>query len=372
MKTALIYDRINKWGGSERVLLALHEIFPKASLYTAVYSSKKASWAKVFPKVVPTFLNQIPFMQDKHEFLGTFTPIAFETLNLNEYDLVISVTSEAAKGVLVKPPARHICYCLTPTRYLWSGYDIYFRNPLLRTVSKPVISYLRYWDKIAAQRPDEMIAISTAVNQRIKRYYSRDSQIIFPPVDLKKFKFKNGERIKKENFFLIVSRLTPYKKVDLAIEAFNELRLPLVIVGTGSQERRLKSMAAKTIEFIGELTDGQLTNYYKRCSGFVLPQEEDFGLAAVEAQATGTPVIAYRAGGALDTVADGRTGVFFDEQDKDSLIGAIERFKKINFNEETLKKNAKRFSKERFKEEFRSLIRPYSGWRRWDQIVAKV
>lgn len=357
MKTALVYDRINKWGGAERVLLTLHEIFPEAPLYTAVYSPKKASWAKVFPKVIPTFLNKIPFMQDKHEFLGTFTPLAFETLNLDEYDLVISVASEAVKGVLTKPPTRHICYCLTPTRYLWSGYDIYFNNPLLRTVSKPAVSYLRYWDKIAAQRPDKIIAISSAVKKRIRKYYNRDSQIIFPPVELEKFKPKKGERIKKKNFFLIVSRLIPYKKVDLAIEAFNELKLPLVIVGTGSEERRLKSMASETIKFTGELTDRGLANYYRRCSGFIFPQEEDFGIAAVEAQAAGTPVIAYRAGGALDTVIDGKTGVFFNKQDKESLKKAIKRFKKINFNEETLRKNTGRFSKERFKEEFLKFTR---------------
>ncbi|MCK4588344.1 glycosyltransferase [Candidatus Woesebacteria bacterium] len=352
MKTALVYDRINKWGGAERVLLALHEIFPEAPLYTAVYSPKKASWAKVFPKVIPTFLNKIPFMQDKHEFLGTFTPLAFETLNLGEYDLVISVTSEAAKGVLTKPSTCHICYCLTPTRYLWSGYAIYFKNPLLRIVSKPAVSYLRYWDKIAAQRPDKIIAISSAVKKRIRKYYHRDSQIIYPPAELGKFKPKKGERIKKENFFLIVSRLTSYKKVDLAIEAFNELKLPLVIVGTGSEESRLKFMAGETIKFVGELTDSRLANYYKICSGLVFPQEEDFGIVAVEAQAAGTPVIAYRAGGVLDTVIDGKTGVFFKKQNKESLIKAIERFKKINFNEETLRKNAERFSKERFKEEF--------------------
>jgi len=162
MKAALVYDRINKWGGAERVLLALHEILPDAPLYTAVYSPQKASWAKVFPEVIPTFLNKIPFAQDKHEFLGALTPIAFETLDLDKYDLVISVTSEAAKGVLTKPSTFHLCYCLTPTRYLWSGYKIYFANPWLKLVSKPVVSYLRYWDKIAAQRPDKILAISTS------------------------------------------------------------------------------------------------------------------------------------------------------------------------------------------------------------------
>ena len=356
MKAALVYDRINKWGGAERVLLALHEILPDAPLYTAVYSPQKASWAKVFPEVIPTFLNKIPFAQDKHEFLGTLTPIAFETLNLDKYDLVISVTSEAAKGVLTKPSTFHLCYCLTPTRYLWSGYKIYFANPWLKLVSKPVVSYLRYWDKIAAQRPDKILAISTAVKKRIRKYYGRDSQVIFPPVELEKFSSPKDRKGEKDEFFLIVSRLTPYKKIDLAIRAFNELRLPLVIVGRGSEKRKLRSIAGRTIEFIDRLTDRQLANYYRRCSGFVFPQEEDFGIAAVEAQAAGTPVIAYRAGGALDTVIDGRTGVFFNKQDKESLTRAVKRFRRIDFDRQAIIKNAARFSKERFKKEFRKLI----------------
>lgn len=351
MKTAFLYDRVNKWGGAERVLLALHEVFPNAPLFTAVYSSENAPWAKVFPRVVPTFLQNIPFAKDKHELLGAFTPIAFENLDLTGFDLVISVTSEAAKGVIVQPPTKHICYCLTPTRYLWSGYDIYFNNSLLKLVSKPVVNYLRDWDKIAAQRPDKMIAISHAVKKRIRKYYNRHSEVIFPPVELDNFKINKFKKHKREKFYLVVSRLVPYKMVDLAISAFNELGLPLVVVGTGSEEEKLKNMAKDNIKFLGHLTDAKLADYYKKCTAFIFPQEEDFGIVALEAQVAGAPVIAYKAGGALDTVIEGKTGVFFDKQSTESLKKAVEKFEKISFNQKDLIENAKRFSKQRFKRE---------------------
>lgn len=351
MKIALLYDRVNKWGGAERVLLALHEVFPNAPLFTAVYSSENAPWAKVFPEVIPTFLQNIPFAKNKHELLGTFTPIAFENLDLAGFDLVISITSEAAKGVIVRPPTRHICYCLTPTRYLWSGYDVYFKNQLLKLISKPVVGYLRNWDKIAAQRPDKMIAISYAVKKRIKKYYNRQSEVIFPPVEIDNFKIKGSKKHKREDFFLVVSRLVPYKMVDLAISAFNDLGFPLYIVGTGSEKEKLEAMSKDNIKFIGHLTDAELADYYKRCKAFVFPQEEDFGIVALEAQAAGAPVIAYKAGGALDTVIEGKTGVFFNKQDKESLIKAIKKFEKLSFNQKDLINNAERFSKQRFKRE---------------------
>ena len=183
MKIALVYDRVNKWGGAERVLLAFHKIFPKSDLYTSVYNREKASWAKVF-NVKTSFLQDFPYAKTSHQFYATLMPIAFESLNLDGYDLVISVTSEAAKGIITKPETLHICYCLTPTRYLWSGYKDYFKNPLLRFFSKPAVFYLRTWDKIAANRPDEYIAISGDVQDRIKRYYGRNSKIIYPPLML--------------------------------------------------------------------------------------------------------------------------------------------------------------------------------------------
>src|SRR3990167_10742564 len=180
MKVAVVYDRVNKWGGAERVLLALHEMFPDAPLYTSVYDERNAPWAKVFPRVYTSFLQKFPFAKSNHEFLALLMPLAFELFNFDEYDLVISVTSEAAKGIITKPETLHICYMLTPTRYLWSHYDLYFKNPILRFISKPAVNYLRNWDKIAAQRPDKIIAISTEVQRRIKKYYGRESDIVFP------------------------------------------------------------------------------------------------------------------------------------------------------------------------------------------------
>src|ERR1035437_5789981 len=183
MKVALVYDRVNKWGGAERVLLAFHKILPQADLYTSVYNKEKASWAKVF-NVKTSFLQNFPFAKSSHQLFATLMPVAFESLNFDGYDLVISVTSESAKGIITKPGTLHICYCLTPNRYLWSSYNDYFKNRLLRFFSKPAVLYLRTWDKIASQRPDEYIAISTAVKNRIKKYYERDSVIIYPPLML--------------------------------------------------------------------------------------------------------------------------------------------------------------------------------------------
>src|SRR3989344_5441635 len=323
MKVALVYDRVNKWGGAERVLLALHEMFPDAPLYTSVYDEKRAPWAKVFPRVIPSFLQKIPGANSRHEWLAAMMPIAFETLDFTGYDLVISVTSEAAKGVITRPPAKHVCYCLTPTRYLWSHRDEYFKGTTLKTISKPVVSYLRYWDRIAAQRPDIIISISTAVKDRVRKYYERESEVIFPPVEIEKFQIPNSPpsprlrraskfQIEDKDYFLIVSRLVPYKRVDLAVEVFNELALPLVVVGTGSEEKRLKSkykqsLASdtgkfkKNIVFKGFVSDEELISLYRGAKAFIMPQEEDFGIAGVEAQAAGVPVIAYKKGGALDT-----------------------------------------------------------------------
>ncbi|OGM36124.1 hypothetical protein A3E41_02195 [Candidatus Woesebacteria bacterium RIFCSPHIGHO2_12_FULL_38_9] len=369
MKTAIVYDRVNKWGGAERVLLTLHELFPDAPIYTSVYSPEKATWAKVFPEVIPSFLQNIPCLRDKHEYLAPFMPIAFESLNLTRSDLVISVTSEAAKGVITKPGTLHVCYCLTPTRYLWSHFDTYFSargGPAFgwKGITKPVVTYLRSWDKIAAQRPDVVIAISTAVQDRIKKYYNRGSEIIYPPVDIEKFQRKSvdttslrSDVVKQRRYFLIVSRLVPYKKVDLAIEAFNELGLPLVVVGTGSEEKKYKfKYKFKNIIFKGFVDDEELVSLYCGARALIMPQEEDFGIVAVEAQAAGCPVIAYAKGGASDTVINSETGVLFDTQSKNSLCNAVNTFNLMIFDRDKLIKNAEKFSTRRFKKEFVDLI----------------
>jgi glycosyltransferase involved in cell wall biosynthesis len=354
MKVAIVYDRVNKWGGAERVLLALHEIFPNAPLYTSLYSKEKANWAEIFPEVIPSFLQRFTILHDKHEFIPFIMPLVFENINLSDFDLVISVTSESAKGVFTGKNAIHVCYCLTPTRYLWSGYEVYFKNPYLRALSKPVVSYLRHWDRIASTRPDKMVAISKEVQKRIKRFYKRNSELIYPPVDIHKFKFKN---FKRDKYFLLVSRLVAYKNVDLAIKAFNKLNLPLVIVGVGSQEKKLKQMSGKNIHFVGSLTDEELVDYYNSCQALIFPQIEDFGITAVEAIATGTPVIAFNKGGSKDIIKDRINGLFFVRQDVENLIESVYRFQKINFNRKLVSDSAKKFSKDIFKKKFSNLIK---------------
>jgi len=364
MKVALVYDRVNKWGGAERVLLALHEIFPDAPLYTSVYDEKNAPWAKVFPKVVTSFLQKFPFARSNHEVLAPLMPLAFESFDFSGFDLVISVTSEAAKGIRVKPGTMHICYCLTPTRYLWSHHDEYFKDTVFKGMAKPIINYLKRWDRAAAMRPDLIVGISTEVKDRIKKYYKRDSVIIFPPVNTE---LKHKSAKKSGKYYLIVGRLVKYKKVDLAVEAFNKMGKSLVIVGTGREEKRLKRKAKKNIKFAGHVSEKDLAGYYLGAKALIMPQEEDFGIVSVEAQSMGIPVIAYKKGGAIDTVIPGKTGVFFDppspkasegqrEQLINNLIDAVKRFEKIEFVVDNLYTNAKRFSKENFQKEIRRLI----------------
>lgn len=354
MKVALVYDRVNKWGGAERVLLSLHEIFPDAPLYTSVYDEKKASWAKVFPKIYTSFLQRVPFAKSNHELLDWLMPFIFENFNFDAYDLVISVTSEAAIGIITKPGTYHICYCLTPTRYHWSHYDLYFKNKFLRFFSKPVISHLRSWDKVAAQRPDKMIAISSEVKNRIKKYYGRDSEVIFPPVrDLN----KNKEFLESRNYYLVVSRLVPYKRVDLAVDAFNRLKLPLVIVGSGSEYLKLRLMAKKNIKFAGQVSEEELIEYYKGAKALIMPQEEEFGIVSIEAQFFGVPVIAFKKGGSLDTVAEIGGGTFFLRQEVDSIVSTVAQFnERPVFNRPLLVKNANRFSEKVFKERFEKFV----------------
>ena len=344
MKVALVYDRVNKWGGAERVLLALHKIYPEADLYTSVYNREGAPWAEEF-SVKTTFLQKLPFASSFHDLLATFMPLAFESFNFDGYDLVISVTSEAAKGIITKPGTLHICICLTPTRYLWSGYNDYFKNPLIRFLSKPAVSYLRYWDKIAANRPDSYLAISTEVKKRIKKYYGLESGLIpLAVADLGKPK-----ETSEGGYYLIVSRLVYYKRIDIAVEAFNKLNLPLKIIGTGSEKDNLKRMANNNIEFLGEVAEGTLGNYYANCRALIFPGIEDFGLVMVEAQSFGKPVIAFRGGGALDIIKEGVTGEFFDVQSAEALEKAMEKFQNKRYNAKLCTDNSKRFSFANFK-----------------------
>jgi len=354
MKVALVYDRVNKWGGAERVLLALNEIFPDAPLFTSVYDAQSASWASCFPEVIPSFLQNIPFATNNHEYLAPLMPISFEHHNLSDYEVIISVSSEAAKGVLTNHKQKHICYLLTPTRYLWSGHNDYFKSRTKKLLASPALFYLKKWDRHASSRPDLIVSISQEVRRRAKKYYNRDTEVVYPP-----FWFDTG--VKKYNQqtakpFLVVSRLVPYKKVDLVVKAFNKLGLPLVVIGEGREKSKLEGMAGRNISFVSKLTDDQLINYYANSRALLFPQVEDFGLVAVEAQSFGTPVIAYAKGGALETVVDGETGILFDSQTPEGIIKATYRFLDMSFKPKKIIANSARFSKERFQKEFLNLV----------------
>ncbi|MBI2590407.1 MAG: glycosyltransferase [Candidatus Blackburnbacteria bacterium] len=361
MKVALVYDRVNKWGGAERVLLSLHKLFPEAPLFTSVYNPETAGWAKVFTRVIPSFLQKFPYASVRHDFYAPLMPLAFESFDFSGYDLVISVTSEAAKGIITKPGTVHISYCLTPTRYLWSGYEEYIDTPLRRKVLAPVVGYLQRWDQVAAQRPDVLIAISKTVQQRIEKYYGRESVVIYPPVTLACPESADSGRAvlarmtNDHQYYLVVSRLVPYKKVDLVVQAFNVNGKPLIIVGTGSEEKRLRLMAKGNIKFTGFISDTDLSQYYKNCKALIFPQEEDFGIVSVEAQSFGKPVIAHKSGGVVETVT-GKTGMFFERQTAGDLLDAIQGFEVRRFAEKDCINNAKRFSEEKFLESFAKMV----------------
>ncbi len=349
-------------GGAERVLLALHELFPDAPLYTSVYNPKTAPWAKIFPEVISSFLQKIPGTKTRHELFAPLMPIVFESFDFSGFDLVISITSESAKGIITKFPTRHICYMLTPTRYLWSGQVEYFNNWLRRILAYPFIYYLKSWDIVASCRPEIIISISDTVRDRVLKYYNRNSDVIYPPVDVEKFKTKIpkykivSRGLPYGEYFLIVSRLVKYKKIDLAILACNQLNIPLVIVGTGRDKSRLISLSGSTINFAGQVSERELLYYYQGCKALIFPQEEDFGITSVEAQASGRPVIAYAKGGATETVIDRKTGLLFKNQNVESLIDAIKEFDNLNLKEEDCVKSAERFNSKKFIKSFTSLV----------------
>lgn len=349
MNIAFVYDRVNKFGGAERILLALHEIWPKAPLFTALYNPDNAPWAKRF-QIIPSFISKILFIDKHHEILPLLTPFAFETFDFKKYDIVISVTSSDAKGIITLPSTLHICYCLTPTRYLWSGYYDYLVQPGLgllnqtaRVIIRLISSRLRDWDFISSRRPDHYIAISQTVARRIKVYYKKKAPVIYPPVNTDLFRLGNKE--KKQNYYLIVSRLVPYKKIDYVISAFNKLGWKLKIVGNGIDETRLKKMAHNNIQFIvGNLTDQKLSWYYQNCRALIFPGEEDYGLTAVEALASGSPVIAYKGGGVTESVESGITGELFDSPDEKSLISALKKFGKNQYSPNACRRRALKVS----------------------------
>jgi len=355
MKLAMVCSWLNQYGGAERVLQVLHGMYPQAPVYTSIYLPEALPETFRSWDVRPTFLNRVPLARRYPSlFLESF-PLAFESLDLRGFDVVISVTSAFAHGVITSPRTQHVCYCLTPARFLWDHTRYIERERIgrmTRWLLAPRLVKLRQWDQIAAGRVDQFVAISRTVQARIAKYYRRESQIVYPPVALG----DQGGVSEREPFYLVVSRLVPYKRIDLAVRAFTELGLPLRVAGDGRDRRALERIAGSNVSFLGYVDEATKRRLMQRCRALIFPGEEDFGLTPVEAMAAGAPVIAYSRGGACETLVDGETGVLFKEPTVASLVEAVERFERMAFDRERLVTQARRFEASVFEERMGELL----------------
>jgi glycosyltransferase involved in cell wall biosynthesis len=354
MDLALVHDWLNQLGGAEDVLETLVEMFPRAPLHTAMY------WREGMPEayrewdIRTTWMDRLPGIYRHHQPYLPLYPLAFAGLDLSNYDVILSNKSGFCHGVHTGK-AIHICYCLAPTRYVWDFEAYAAREALpdaLKRAIRPVIAMLRRWDYRAAQRVDHFIAISQEIQARIHRHYDRDSVIIYPPVDTSRFQ----PSATHDDYYLIVSRLVPYKRIDLAVRAFNQLELPLVIAGDGRDRDTLEALAGPNVSFMGYVPDEELPDLFARCRAYVLPGLEDFCITPVQAQAAGRPVIAYGGGGALDTVIEGESGVFFREQTPEALADTVRAFDANQIDPSACRANAERFAKDVFKESINQFI----------------
>jgi glycosyltransferase involved in cell wall biosynthesis len=355
MRVAIVHDWLNQQGGAEAVLSALVDLLPGAPIYTSIYSPETMPAAYRRWPIQTTWMDRLPAIHRRHQPYLLLYPLAFGGLHLEGYDLVLSNKSAFCLGVRTSPGTRHLCYCLTPTRFVWD-YDAYVgqeeAGPLARTVVRPFLGALQRWERAAAGRVDTFVSISREVQARVRRIYVRESAILHPPVDTGRFALAEGH----DDYFLIVSRLVPYKRIDIAIQAFTELNLPLRIAGTGRDLERLRSLAGPTIRFLGRVPDEDLPGLLARCRAFLFPGMEDFGIAPVEAMAAGRPVIAYAGGGALETVVEGVTGAFFDRQTPESLVDAVRRFEASAYDPAAIRAHARRFDVSVFKAGMRAAI----------------
>ena len=355
MKLAIVHDYLNQFGGAERVVEVLHEIFPEAPIYTSIYDKEAMPDSFETMDIRTSFMQNLPGVMKHFRKYLIFYPFAFERFDLKTYDLILSSSSAWAKGIKKRSDALHICYCYTPMRFAWM-YETYIEReefgPIIRFILPGIIQRIKMWDIRTSGGVDYFIAISKAVAERIKKFYGRDSTIIYPPIDTSKFKLRAVDK----DYYLIVSRLNPYKRIDIAVEAFNKLKQPLKIIGQGPDLKRLKKMAGSNIEFVGKVSDEKLAQYYGECKALIFPGEEDFGITPLEANSAGRPVVAYKAGGALDTVIGGETGIFFEKQTPESLAQAIERFEKIRFNKDRIREHALKFGKEVFKTKIKKFV----------------
>ncbi len=361
---AIVHDWLTGMRGGEWVLDALCELLPHAEIHTLVHVPGKLNPRIEAMTIHTSKIDRLPGAHRKHQPYLPFFPRAVEAFDLSRFDFVISTSHCIAKGARARPGARHVCYCHTPMRYVWTFYDQYFRNErtgfLTRTLMPPIASYLRKWDKRTAHRVDRYLANSRHVAARIRSIYERESEVVHPPVDTIRFRWDAP----RDDFLLMVTALVPYKRADLAVRVCTERGLPLVIAGRGPEEEHLRALAGPTVEFRGWVSDDEIADLYARARALVFPGEEDFGIVPLEAMASGCPVIAYARGGALETVVDGRdapTGLFFRDQTPESLAGALDRLETAVFDPATLRAHAERFDRTVFLARMNEILREEEG-----------
>jgi glycosyltransferase involved in cell wall biosynthesis len=365
-RIALVHDWLTGMRGGEKVLEVLCEIFPRADVYTLVHLPGHVSPAIESHRIYTSPLQNVPGIGAVYRHLLPFMPWAIERFDFSGYDLLISTSHCVAKAAIPAEGAKHVCYCHTPMRYIWDQYDAYFgpgrASWLVRQAMVRLRPRLQRWDVATVPRVHQFIANSENVRARIRRIYQRDASVIYPPVDVEFYcRGVSARQPDRESFYLIVSALAPYKRVDIAIEAFRRMNRKLVVIGEGQERRRLKESAGSGIEFLGWLNQAELRSYYQRCRGLLFPGEEDFGIIPLEAMAAGCPVIAYRRGGALETVVENKTGIFFYAQTPQAIREAVKRFETLSFHPADVSAHAGRFNRQHCAAAFRSYFLEYAS-----------
>lgn len=358
MRVAIVHDYLAQAGGAERVIEAMHELWPDAPVYTSIYDAKATLPSFAEMDVRTSFLQRFKVARTArtHKYMLPFFPTAFEHFDMSGYDVVISNTTSFAKGVITGPETCHICYCHTPPRFAWRYHEYVSQGGFSARTQRVLpfmMHWLRNWDLSAAGRVDYFLSNSFNIARRVQKYYGRTSEVLYPPVDTRRFHIEPNPT---SDYFLVVSRLVSYKKVDLAVEACSRLGVKLKVAGGGPDLERLKAMAGPTVEILGRVPDRQVETLFANCKAFLFPGEEDFGIAPLEAMACGRPVVAYRAGGAMETVVDGKTGVFFDQPTAQSLMDALRRLEDLPADPQAIRAHAERFDVLRFQERLKMLV----------------
>ncbi|MFA5009756.1 MAG: glycosyltransferase [Patescibacteria group bacterium] len=362
-KIAIVHDFLQSFGGAERVTLAISDLYPDAPIYSLTYDIKLNPWFGK-RKILTSYLQKWSWVPAK--FLIPFYAQAIESFDFNDFDVVISSSHSFAKNILTNPDTIHISYIHSPMRYVWDAWHSYLAGQrvsrlngilgvgLVRNTVVNILHHLRLWDRLGASRVDQFVANSHYVADRIRKFYRRESIVIYPPVDTDKIQISHEHK----NYFIAIARLSQYKRLDLVVQACNELNLPLIVIGTGEMEAELKKLAGPTVTITGWISDEQKIKYIESARALIFPAEEDFGIVPVEIQAAGKPVIAFGKGGCLETVIDGETGIFFPEQTVESLKLAIQKFIQIEstFDPATISQHAQQFSRQRFQTELRKLV----------------